>query len=117
LRDGAKVWGLGTRDSEDRLREIVGNRDARVLCIGPAGENLNRAAMLANDYNHFAAHSGGAVLGSKKLKAIVVSGSLRRAIAIKPSSPTPACAGASPCSNTTSRKRKPSTATATPGAR
>ena len=71
LRDAAQVWGAGTRDTEDRLREIVGNRDARVLCIGPAGENLNRAAMLANDYNHFAAHSGGAVLGSKKLKAIV----------------------------------------------
>jgi aldehyde:ferredoxin oxidoreductase len=33
--------------------------------------------MLANDYNHFAAHSGGAVLGSKKLKAIVVHGSQR----------------------------------------
>ncbi|MGZ8522747.1 MAG: aldehyde ferredoxin oxidoreductase N-terminal domain-containing protein, partial [Candidatus Binatia bacterium] len=55
LRDAAKVWGLGTRDTEDRLREIVGNRDARVLCIGPAGENMNRGAMLANDYNHFAA--------------------------------------------------------------
>ena len=77
LRDAAQVWGAGTRDTEDRLREIVGNRDARVLCIGPAGENMNRAAMLANDYNHFAAHSGGAVLGSKKLKAIVVSGTLR----------------------------------------
>ena len=37
LRDAAPVWGLGTRDTEDRLREIVGNRDARVLCIGPAG--------------------------------------------------------------------------------
>ena len=77
LRDASKVWGLGTRDTEDRLRGLVRDRDARVLCIGPAGENLNRAAMLANDYNHFAAHSGGAVLGSKKLKAIVVSGTLR----------------------------------------
>ena len=36
--------------------------------------------MLANDYNHFAAHSGGAVLGSKKLKAIVVSGAARPSI-------------------------------------
>jgi aldehyde:ferredoxin oxidoreductase len=80
LRDAAAVWGLGTRDTEDRLREIVGNRDAKVLCIGPAGEHLNRAAMLANDYNHFAAHSGGAVLGSKKLKAIVVSGTARPTI-------------------------------------
>ena len=38
---------------------------------------MNRAAMLANDYNHFAAHSGGAVFGSKKLKAIVVYGTMR----------------------------------------
>ncbi len=77
LRDAGRVWGLGTRQTEDRLREEVGIKDARVLCIGPAGENLNRAAMLANDYNHFAAHSGGAVFGSKKLKAIVVSGTAR----------------------------------------
>ena len=49
LRDAAQLWGLGTRETEDRLREIVGERDSRVLCIGPAGENLNRAAMLAND--------------------------------------------------------------------
>ena len=58
----------------------MGSRDAKVLCIGPAGEHLNRAAMLANDYNHFAAHSGGAVLGSKKLKAIVVSSTARPSI-------------------------------------
>lgn len=77
LRDASKVWGLGTRATEDRLREEVGIQDARVLCIGPAGEHLNRAAMMANDYNHFAAHSGGAVMGSKKLKAIVVSGTAR----------------------------------------
>ena len=43
----------------------------------PRRRNINRAAMLANDYNHFAAHSGGAVLGSKKLKAIVVHGTKR----------------------------------------
>jgi len=77
LRDAAPVWGLGTRDTEMRLRELVGSKDARVLCIGPAGEHLNRAAMLANDFNNFAAHSGGAVFGSKKLKAIVVSGTAR----------------------------------------
>jgi len=77
LRDASPFWGLGTRAAEDRLRGAVGLRDARVLCIGPAGENLNRAAMLANDYNHFASHSGGAVFGSKKLKAIVVHGTQR----------------------------------------
>jgi len=77
LRDASRIWGLGTRQTEDRLRDEVGVKDAKILCIGPAGENLNRAAMLCNDYNHFAAHSGGAVFGSKKLKAIVVSGTAR----------------------------------------
>jgi len=101
LRDASPVWGLGTRDTEDRLRELACDRDARVLCIGPAGENLNRAAMLANDYNHFAAQSGGAVLGSKKLKAIVVSGTLRPNYRDKKRWPMPARAGARCCSNTT----------------
>jgi aldehyde:ferredoxin oxidoreductase len=77
LRDAGKAWGQGTRATEDLLRTEVGLKDARVLCIGPAGENLVRAAMLVNDYNHTAAHSGGAVFGSKNLKAIVVHGSAR----------------------------------------
>ncbi len=77
LREAQKTWGKGARATEDLLREEVGNNDAKVMCIGPAGENLVRAAMLVNDYNHNAAHSGGAVFGSKKLKAIVVHGSAR----------------------------------------
>jgi len=77
LRDAGSVWGKGTRATVDSLREEVGIKDARVMCIGPAGEHLIRGAMLACDYNHFAAHSGGAVLGSKKLKAIVVYGTAR----------------------------------------
>ncbi len=77
FRDASKVWGKGTRETEDRLRDEVGIKDAKVLCTGPAGENLNSAAMLANDYNHSASHSGGALFGAKKLKAIVVSGTRR----------------------------------------
>lgn len=77
LRDASRVWGKGTRATEDLLREEVGLKDAKVLCIGPAGENLHPAGMLVNDYNHTAAHSGGAVFGSKNLKAIVVCGTAR----------------------------------------
>ena len=77
LRDASRAWGTGTRGTEDMLREETGLKDAKVLCIGPAGEHLNRSAMLVNDYNHSAAHSGGAVFGSKKLKAIVVFGTAR----------------------------------------
>jgi aldehyde:ferredoxin oxidoreductase len=77
LRDASHVWGKGTRETEDRLRLDVGHPDARVACIGPAGEHLVRAAMLVNDYNHTAAHGLGAVLGAKKLKAVVARGTRR----------------------------------------
>ena len=73
----ARVWGKGARDTEDMLRDESGHQDARVGCIGPAGESLIRAAMFVNDYNHNAAHGLGAVMGSKKLKAIVAWGTKR----------------------------------------
>jgi len=77
LRDASHVWGKGIRDTEDILRRESGHQDARIGCIGPAGENLIRAAMLVNDYNHTAAHGLGAVMGSKKLKAFVTWGTKR----------------------------------------
>jgi len=77
LRDARHVWGKGTRETEDILRAEVGCLDAKIGCIGPAGENLVRAAMLVNDYNHNAAHGLGGVMGSKKLKAIVAWGTRR----------------------------------------
>jgi aldehyde:ferredoxin oxidoreductase len=77
LRDASAVWGMGTRATEDTLRAAVGHPDARVACIGPAGEHGVPAAMLVNDYNHSAAHGLGAVFGSKRLKAIVARGTGR----------------------------------------
>ncbi len=84
LRDASHLWGLGTRATEDRLRQEVGHQDARVAAIGPAGENLVHAAMLVNDYNHTAAHGVGAVMGAKKLKAIVARGTRRPPIRDRP---------------------------------
>jgi aldehyde:ferredoxin oxidoreductase len=77
LRDARRFWGKGARASEDALREDAGIKAARVMCIGPAGKNLVPAAMLVNDYNHSASHSGGAIFGSKNLKGIVVHGGAR----------------------------------------
>ena len=77
LRDAGHLWGKGVRATEETLRAESGHLDARIGCIGPAGENLIRAAMLVNDYNHTAAHGLGAVMGSKKLKAIVAWGTKR----------------------------------------
>ena len=77
VRDARHVWGKGARDTENLLRAEVGHQDARIGCIGPAGEKLVRAAMLVNDFNHNAAHGLGAVMGSKNLKAIVAWGTKR----------------------------------------
>jgi len=74
LRDASPILGLDTYETTDRLRKMHGakGREASVLSIGPAGENLARFAGVFVDHGHSASHNGtGAVLGSKKLKAII----------------------------------------------
>ncbi len=74
LKEAAKFWGLDTHDTEDAIKEELGDINSSVACIGPAGENLCRGACIANDKNHLASKGGtGAVMGSKKLKAIAIS--------------------------------------------
>ncbi|MBI3522000.1 MAG: aldehyde ferredoxin oxidoreductase family protein [Chloroflexi bacterium] len=76
IRDATSLWGLEIMDTEEKLKAEVGERLARVCEIGPAGENLVRYAGIVNDFKDIAGRSGlGAVMGSKKLKAIVVKGS------------------------------------------
>jgi len=75
LRDAANIWGKDSHDTEDLVKNEVGQSGASVLTIGPAGENLVSYAMITNDKNHCASHSGvGAIMGSKRLKAIAVYG-------------------------------------------
>lgn len=74
IRDAGAIWGLGNKTSYDWLREKHGK--VRVAQIGPAGENLVRYAHIVNELRHANGRCGmGAVMGSKKVKAIVVSGS------------------------------------------
>jgi len=76
LRDASAIWGKEILETEEALKAAVGERLARVCEIGPAGENLVRFAGIVNDLKDIAGRSGlGAVMGSKKLKAIVVRGS------------------------------------------
>ncbi len=75
LRCAEHLWGKDVNETTDTLREET-DIDAKVACIGPAGENLVKFACIMNDYTRAAGRSGvGAVMGSKKLKAIVVKGS------------------------------------------
>ncbi|MDM8517442.1 aldehyde ferredoxin oxidoreductase family protein [Desulfobacterales bacterium HSG16] len=78
LRDAAHVWGKDTVETEKLLIDESGSKKARVACIGPAGENKSLIAGISNDRGRMAARSGlGAVMGSKKLKAVVLAGSGR----------------------------------------
>ncbi|MBT9172268.1 MAG: putative oxidoreductase YdhV [Syntrophomonadaceae bacterium] len=76
IRPAGKLWGMTTSQVTDALLTEAGDRKARVLNIGPAGENLSRIASVMNDRWRAAGRSGvGAVMGAKNLKAIVVRGS------------------------------------------
>lgn len=75
LRDASHLVGKDTYETEDLIKEEFGKseRDMSVASIGPAGENLVRFAGIFSDKGHSASHNGpGAVMGSKKLKAIAV---------------------------------------------
>jgi aldehyde:ferredoxin oxidoreductase len=77
LRDARHLWGLETRETERRLKEEMGRR-AHVMSIGPAGENRSLIAAIITDGGRAAARSGlAAVMGTKRLKAVVVRGQER----------------------------------------
>jgi aldehyde:ferredoxin oxidoreductase len=78
LRDAGDVWGKDTVETEQYLKAHAGIRNPRVACIGPAGENLSLISGITNDGGRIAARSGlGAVMGSKRLKAVVLGGAQR----------------------------------------
>ncbi|PUA33671.1 MAG: aldehyde ferredoxin oxidoreductase [Zestosphaera tikiterensis] len=75
VRDAGRLWGLKGSEFLEALRKDLG-RDLPSLYIGPAGENLVRTSVVMSRWFHAAGYGGyGAVMGSKKLKAIVVKGS------------------------------------------
>jgi aldehyde:ferredoxin oxidoreductase len=77
LLDADDLWGQGVTSLEDLLTERHG-KDIQICSIGPAGEKLSLTACIMNDKERAAGRSGlGAVMGSKKLKAVVVKGKIK----------------------------------------
>jgi len=75
LRDAAHLWGKGVRETGQILRTEHKPINIQVLCIGPAGENKVFASSIEHSPGAGAHRAGvGAVIGHKKLKAIVVQG-------------------------------------------
>lgn len=79
--DADDLWGRDTFDAEDKLVREHG-RNIGVLLIGPAGENLVRYATIVSMKGRSGGRPGmGAVMGSKKVKAIVIKGTKNPPIA------------------------------------
>jgi len=75
IKDGTHLWGKDTGETQRIIKEELADDKIRIAQIGPAGENLVRFANIVNELKHFNGRNGlGAVMGSKKLKAIAVRG-------------------------------------------
>jgi len=75
IKDATHLWGKNTGETQRIIKEELADDKIRIAQIGPAGENLVRFANIVNELKHFNGRNGlGAVMGSKKLKAIAVRG-------------------------------------------
>lgn len=76
IRDATHLWGHDTHYTTDTILSELGDKNIKVACIGPAGENLVKFACVINDKARAAGRTGvGAVMGSKMLKAVAAKGS------------------------------------------
>ena len=81
LVEAPEIWGMTVPAVTEELLNRAGTdpKKTSIACIGPAGENLSLISCIMNDEYRAAGRTGsGAVMGSKKLKAIVVSGNQRQ---------------------------------------
>lgn len=79
IRRADHLWGKDTEETWEVLKEETGLKTPGIARIGIAGENLVKYASIIFDHFRAAGRSGmGAVMGSKRLKAVVVSGKDRR---------------------------------------
>ena len=74
IRDASTLWGKSTVETREMLKERLGS-SANVVATGPAGENMVTFASVLADKDASGSSGLGAVMGSKKLKAIAVRGS------------------------------------------
>ncbi|MFX0039343.1 MAG: aldehyde ferredoxin oxidoreductase family protein [Promethearchaeota archaeon] len=84
IKDATKLWGKGIFETSKILKESLSSDFTRVACIGPAGENLVKYAIIASEDKAAGRTGMGAVMGSKKLKAIAVRGAKIPYTAINP---------------------------------
>ena len=83
IKDASNLWGKDTYEIEDTIKKTYGKR-AEAICIGSAGENLSLISGILTSKGKLAARSGlGALMGSKRLKAVVATGDMKVLISDK----------------------------------
>jgi len=80
IKDAGGLQGLKIDETRNRLQAAHGS-EARIVCIGPAGESLVRFATAGTDQGGSLSNGMGAVMGSKNLKAVVIKAGARVAVA------------------------------------
>jgi aldehyde:ferredoxin oxidoreductase len=76
IKDAGHLWSKDAYETEETM-EVEYGKNSRVACIGPAGEKMSLIAAIMTDKGSAAGRSGlGAVMGSKKLKAVVARGTM-----------------------------------------
>ncbi|MDJ0781804.1 MAG: aldehyde ferredoxin oxidoreductase C-terminal domain-containing protein [Desulfosarcinaceae bacterium] len=90
IRPADTLWGLDTHATHAALCAANPDEHIESLTIGPAGERLTRFACIVTDRDHAAGRTGlGAVMGCKRLKAIVLRATAGRAPGRYPKSSRP----------------------------
>jgi len=81
IKNALHLWGKDTIETDKVLRDELADKNARIACVGPAGENKALLSCIIHE-GCAAGRSGlGAVMGSKRLKALVVRGSQKVSLA------------------------------------
>lgn len=78
LRDAAGLWGKDTVETQEQIKKAGRVKRLQIACIGPASENLVPYGNIMTEYGHALGRAGlGCVMGSKKVKAIAVRGTMK----------------------------------------
>ena len=76
VMDAASLVGLSAQETATKISSLLGDSDAKVAAIGPAGENLVRFACISNGGRQAGRTGAGAVMGAKNLKAVAFKGNM-----------------------------------------
>lgn len=75
LKDASEIWGKDAYETQDLLQKAYDDTRIKIACIGPSGESMSLLAGVVSERGRIAARNGvGAVMGSKKLKAVAIRG-------------------------------------------